>query len=86
MKLLSALLLPLPLLSAPLQGQVAVDSGALRPVAPMATSADLTGPARGGSYVSAIGRRAIAMGSETGGFEIWAWPLKLLHDFELKFQ
>jgi glycogen debranching enzyme len=85
-KLLSALLLPLPLLSAQLQGQVAVDSGALRPVVPMATSADLTGPARAGSYVSAIGRRAIAMGSETGGFEIWTWPLKLLHDFDLKFQ
>ena len=85
MKLLPALLLPLPLLSTLLQGQVAADSAALRPVGAIATAADLSGPARAGSYVSAVGHRALAMGHETGGFEIWAWPLKLLHDFDLKF-
>lgn len=47
---------------------------------------DLAGPARPAGYVSAIGRRAAAFGSETGSFEAWAWPLKLLYGFELKFK
>ena len=32
------------------------------------------------------GRKAAAFGTETGELEIWAWPLKLLHDFRLSFQ
>src|SRR5713101_5885469 len=47
---------------------------------------DLSGPARISGYLSAIGRRAALLGTETGSFEAWAWPLKLLHGFELKFQ
>jgi glycogen debranching enzyme len=47
---------------------------------------DLTGPARPAGYVSAVGRRAAAFGTETGTFEIWAWPLKLLYGFELHFK
>ncbi|HXV90582.1 MAG TPA: hypothetical protein VD707_04385, partial [Gemmatimonadales bacterium] len=43
-----------------------------------ASPIDLAGPARPGGYVSAVGRRAAAFGSETGSFEVWAWPLKLL--------
>ncbi len=46
---------------------------------------DWRGPARAGGYLSAIGRRAAAFGTEVGGFEVWAWPLKLLHGFELDF-
>jgi len=44
---------------------------------------DLTGAARPHGFVSAIGRRAALIGTETGSFEAWAWPLKLLHGFEL---
>jgi glycogen debranching enzyme len=51
-----------------------------------ASSVDLVGPARPGGYVSAVGRRAAAFGSETGSFEVWAWPLKLLYGFELAFK
>jgi hypothetical protein len=51
-----------------------------------ASPIDLTGPARPGGYVSAVGRRAVALGSETGSFEVWAWPLKLLYGFELAFK
>src|SRR5213594_5157882 len=47
---------------------------------------DLSGPARPAGYVSAIGRRAALLGSETGSFEAWAWPLKLLYGFELRFK
>jgi glycogen debranching enzyme len=47
---------------------------------------DLTGPARPHGFVSAIGRRAALIGTETGSFEAWAWPLKLLHSFELAFK
>src|SRR5213075_3273134 len=42
--------------------------------------------ARPGMYLSAVGRRAIAMGTEDGRFELWSWPIKWLHDFELSFQ
>ena len=46
----------------------------------------LSGDARAGQYVSAVGRRAIAMGSEDGAFEIWSWPYKWMHDFRLSFR
>ncbi|MES3035444.1 MAG: GH116 family glycosyl hydrolase [Gemmatimonadota bacterium] len=46
----------------------------------------LRGPARPGTYLSAVGRRAIAMGTEDGRFEFWSWPIKWLHDFELSFR
>ena len=57
----------------------------LRPVDPIPLGVELTGPARPGAYVSAVGRRALAMGTERGGFEVWTWPLKLVHQFELRF-
>ncbi len=46
----------------------------------------LRGPARPGMFVSAVGRRAIAMGTEDGRLELWSWPVKWLHDFELSFR
>jgi glycogen debranching enzyme len=46
----------------------------------------LGGPARPGMFVSAVGRRAIAMGTEDGPLEFWSWPIKWLHDFELSFR
>jgi glycogen debranching enzyme len=47
---------------------------------------DLLGPARAGSYIGVVGRRSIAMGTEQGDLEVWTWPLKLLHGFNLRFQ
>ena len=46
----------------------------------------LRGPSRPGQFLSAIGRRAIAMGTEDGPLELWSWPIKWLHDFELSFR
>ena len=46
----------------------------------------LRGPARPGMFLSAVGRRAIAMGTEDGRLELWSWPLKWLHDLELAFR
>lgn len=46
----------------------------------------LVGDARQGVYLSAVGRRSIAMGTEDGRFEIWSWPIKWLHDFSLSFR
>ena len=46
----------------------------------------LRGDARPGAYLAAVGRRAIAMGSEDGRFELWSWPVKWLHDLELSFR
>lgn len=86
MRPLFATLLLLPLCPSAVAPQASPDSTALRSVTPTEFPIDLEGPSRGASYVSAIGRKAIAMGTETGSFEIWAWPLKLLHDFDLSFQ
>jgi glycogen debranching enzyme len=47
---------------------------------------DLAGPSRPGSYIGMVGRRSIAMGTEQGDIEVWTWPLKLLHGFNLRFQ
>ncbi|MBK8250369.1 MAG: hypothetical protein IPK85_23680 [Gemmatimonadetes bacterium] len=46
----------------------------------------LQGDVRPGAYVASAGRRAIAMGTEDGRFELWSWPLKWLHDFQLEFR
>ncbi|OYV71899.1 MAG: hypothetical protein B7Z72_05955, partial [Gemmatimonadetes bacterium 21-71-4] len=45
----------------------------------------LRGDARPGVFASAVGRRAIAMGTEDGQLEMWSWPIKWLHDFKLSF-
>lgn len=46
----------------------------------------LQGPARPGIYLAAVGRRAIAMGTEEGRLELWSWPVKWLHDLQLSFR
>ena len=46
----------------------------------------LTGDARPGMYLAAVGRRSIAMGTEDGRFEMWSWPIKWMHDFQLGFR
>ncbi|MEO8199537.1 MAG: hypothetical protein ABI679_03345, partial [Gemmatimonadota bacterium] len=56
------------------------------PIAWQASPLDLHGPARPGSYIGIIGRRSAGMGTETGDLEVWTWPLKLLHGFNLRFQ
>lgn len=80
LSLLGALLLTSPL--------AAQDSAAATvPWFPMGESAlALRGPVRQGTYLAAVGRRAIAMGTEEGRFELWSWPLKWLHDFQLSFR
>src|SRR5512140_878838 len=46
----------------------------------------ISGDVRAGQYVSAVGRRGIAMGTEDGAFELWSWPYKWMHDFRLSFR
>lgn len=46
----------------------------------------LSGDARPNQFVSAVGRRAIAMGTEEGAFELWSWPYKWMHDLKLSFR
>ncbi|HUG39672.1 MAG TPA: hypothetical protein VMM12_04270, partial [Longimicrobiales bacterium] len=40
----------------------------------------LAGEARAGVYVGDQGRRAAVFGDESGAFEVWSWPLKLVRD------
>jgi hypothetical protein len=47
---------------------------------------ELGGQVRPDAYVASVGRRAIAMGMEDGRFELWSWPYKWLHDFQLAFR
>jgi len=47
---------------------------------------EIRGPARHNQFISAVGRRSIAMGTEDGRFELWSWPVKWLHDFQLAFR
>ena len=49
-------------------------------------SLEISGPARPGTYLASVGRRSIAMGTEDGRFELWSWPVKWLHDFQLQFR
>ncbi|MGQ0647280.1 MAG: amylo-alpha-1,6-glucosidase [Gemmatimonadaceae bacterium] len=46
----------------------------------------LRGDARPNEYLASPGRRAIAMGTEDGRLELWSWPIKWLHDFQLQFR
>lgn len=46
----------------------------------------LTGPARPGVYLADEGRRAALFGTETGAFEAWVWPVKLVRDLDLAFR
>lgn len=47
---------------------------------------ELRGPARPGVYLASVGRKSVAMGTEDGRFELWSWPYKWLHDFQLSFR
>ena len=45
----------------------------------------LAGEARPSRFMEASGRRAAFLGREDGSLEAWAYPLKLVHDFNLSF-
>jgi hypothetical protein len=42
-------------------------------------------PAQPGTYFDKVGRRFAILGYESGAFEAWAYPLKILRNFELSF-
>jgi glycogen debranching enzyme len=42
-------------------------------------------PARPQTYFDKVGRKFAVLGSESGTFEAWAYPLKILRDFEISF-
>ncbi len=45
----------------------------------------LSRPAQPGTYFDKVGRRFALLGYESGAFEAWAYPLKILRNFELSF-
>jgi len=47
---------------------------------------ELSRPARPWEFFSAVGTRAGLFGNESGRFEAWVYPLKILRDFHLRFQ
>jgi glycogen debranching enzyme len=46
---------------------------------------ELSRPVRPWEFISALGTRAAILGREQGTFEAWAYPLKILSDFHLRF-
>lgn len=44
---------------------------------------DITRAARPADFLVIPGHRSALLGHESGHFEAWAWPLKILHDFHL---
>ena len=73
--------------AAPLAAQApAAPAGTIPAFALDSSPIALTGDARAGVFLSAVGRRAIAMGTEDGRFELWSWPVKWLHDLDLSFR
>src|SRR5437870_11123466 len=46
---------------------------------------ELSRPARAWEFLGAVGTRAGIFGSESGPFEVWVYPLKILHDLKLRF-
>lgn len=74
-------------LAAPLAAQgTGATAGTIPAFAMDSSPLAITGDARAGMFISAVGRRAIAMGTEDGKLELWSWPVKWLHDFELSFR
>ena len=74
------------LLAAPASAQV---PGAIAaPARPELPTSGLvvTGPARNGAQAQALGPRGSWLGHETGNFEAWIYPLKVVRDLELTFE
>ena len=68
-------------------GAAAAQAPAGIPKFPLPSSPlDLSGPARPGVYLADVGHRAALFGDETGGFEAWTWPVKLVRDLAFSFR
>jgi len=47
------------------------------------TLPEISRAVRPGELITVAGQRSALLGHESGRFEAWAWPLKILHDFHL---
>lgn len=47
---------------------------------------ELTRAARPWEFISALGTRGALLGNESGDFEAWVYPLKVLRNFQLRFR
>lgn len=45
----------------------------------------ITRPAQQNQYMDKIGQKAALLGFESGSFEMWIWPWKVLRNFEIQF-
>lgn len=57
----------------------------IEPFARDSTRLVLSRPAQKGAFLDVVGRRAALLGYENESFEVWTYPLKLVHDWRLKF-
>jgi glycogen debranching enzyme len=60
-------------------------SSAASPAVSFAQPLELSRPVRSWEFLSAVGTRAGLFGNESGHFEAWVYPLKILADFQLRF-
>ncbi len=68
------------------QSRAGPDSAGISRFALETTGLFSRGPARPWAFVSEQGRRAALFGDETGSFEAWIWPMKLVRDLQLAFK
>ena len=62
-----------------------VTAPAQAPATAASNSLVLSRPVRPLEFLSAVGTRAALFGNESGNFEAWVYPLKILRDFHLRF-
>ncbi len=68
-----------------LAAQAMAQPGTIRRVAIDANPIELTRLAQPSTYFDKVGRKFALLGTESGSFEAWAYPLKLVRDFEFSF-
>jgi hypothetical protein len=66
-------------------GQASAPAGAIPRFRIEPTDINLTRPARPFTYFDKVGRKFAILGFESGNFEAWAYPLKILRGFEFSF-
>ncbi|MEN6311269.1 MAG: GH116 family glycosyl hydrolase [Acidobacteriota bacterium] len=66
-------------------GQVTAPAGTIPRFEIGATDINLSRPARPSAYFDKVGRRFAVLGFESGAFEAWAYPLKILRNFSFSF-
>lgn len=62
---------------------LAYTASAQAPVSPAGALPAISRAAQSDRFMAVLGQRSAVLGLESGRFQVWAWPLEILHDFHL---